>query len=61
MKFLFEFWPFEISGHLMLLLSCANRNLRTMSANVLKFPHKKIGENEVGGGLLLLSMSNASL
>ena len=36
-KFLFEFWPFEVSGHLMSLLSCGNHNLRTMYANVLKF------------------------
>ena len=44
---LLELWPFAISGHLMLLHSCAQHNFRTMYANVLKFhiwiPHEKIG------------------
>ena len=42
---LLELWPFTISGHLILLLSCAKHKFRTTYANVLKFhiwiPHEK--------------------
>ena len=45
---LLELWPFGISGHLILLLSCALHKFKTMYANVLKFhisiPHEKIGD-----------------